>query len=167
MVRKPDSAQLHTLSKFGGGALLVVGICLFAWLIFFQHPATSVPSQLWFTANVTATPVSGLVLQNSALQAAGIQLESTNQPAVVSQAQALQLVNQQQPDAAADAKKIEEHYGLLNENAQKIHNVAVWMIWYQSIAQPPNGIEVSATAAHDLYVFVDAKTGRTILSVWA
>jgi hypothetical protein len=169
MVRKPNSTSLHTVSKYGGGILLGLGAFGLIWFVFLQHIVMPASPQWTFTLANT-TPTSVPVVQTSALQDAGITLTPTSQPALVSQEQAAQLANQQQPEAAASAKKIEIRYGLLNDpsyqGSQNLKNQPVWMIWYQNIPKQSNDVEGSVQPAYDYYVFIDAKTGQTVLTIW-
>ena len=89
--------------------------------------------------------------------------------------QALQIAGTLEPDAAAHAKKVISEYVLLNY-AQKnstqpdMTNRPAWMIYYQQIPLQSTDPAVDPTpfpqSHHDLYVFLDATSGKELLAVW-
>ncbi|WP_161977147.1 hypothetical protein [Dictyobacter kobayashii] len=46
-------------------------------------------------------------------------------------------------------------------------NLPVWLIWFQKVPQPPTNVALSTQPAQDLYLFVNAQTGKIELRVWA
>ena len=46
-------------------------------------------------------------------------------------------------------------------------HLPVWMIWYQQVPQGGNGIAIDNQPNHDLYVFLDVKTGQEVLTIWS
>jgi hypothetical protein len=112
------------------------------------------------------TPVANAPLPS--LTAEGITLSSANQNPTLSQQQAVTLANQLEPDAANNAKSIYARCVLLSHAS--LNSVPVWMVAYQKIPIEPNSASVdpasSTRTSHDLYVFVDANTGKELLSVW-
>ncbi len=100
-------------------------------------------------------------------------LTSSTQAAALSQAQALQIADQMEPDAATGAQTIDARYALLTYTATTgaksgpdLQNVPVWMIWFQKVPQPQTNVALDAGVSHDLYVFLNATTGQMELTVW-
>lgn len=110
------------------------------------------------------------------LLAEGIVLAHANQKPALSQQQALVTANQLEPAAAAQAKSTSAKYVLLNYSNLStpgahphLLNVPVWMVWYQRIPLEPTGASGDpATSPHsqyDLFVFLDANSGKEVLAV--
>lgn len=159
------------LSQVIGGMLLGIFVFWLARFLFFSAPTS--PQVLPFDG-ASAPPAATTISTPAALKDAGITLESSAAPATMSQAQALQLAQQFEPDAASGAKKTVAQAVLLTYPASaaiKGHadyqRVPVWMVWYQQIPQGQNDVAIDNQSAHDLYVFLDARAGQEVLTVWS
>jgi hypothetical protein len=117
------------------------------------------------------------VAQVPPLVAAGITLGHADQTSALNQQQALLIARQLEPDAATNAKKVGAQYILLNYIPPgtpgahtSISNTPAWLILYQSIPSAPNDTSAdptsSSNSSHDLYVFLDANSGKELLKVW-
>jgi len=135
---------------------------------------------------VTPTINQGATEQAPALAAAGITLERpTETPArlidapqvLLSQQQALLIASQLEPEAAANAQSTISQFVLLdyvnrsNASAQpRLRHVPAWMILYQGIPLQPNDPSADPKpnphTSHNLYVFLDATTGKELLAIW-
>jgi hypothetical protein len=111
------------------------------------------------------------------LVAEGITLGHADQTPKLSQQQAVFIARQREPDAATRAKSVSARYVLLNYPVRStptthpnLTNVPVWMVWYQHVPQdradPSTDPTPSAHPYHDLYVFLDATSGKELLAVW-
>ncbi len=166
MAKRRHQFQAKSRSAVVGSILLCLSFLLLGWLLLSQHNNSS-GSFVWPSLSGTnATPASNAPLPS--LTAEGITLSQANQNPTLSQQQAVTLANQLEPDAASNAKSINARYMLLSHAS--LNNVPVWMVAYQRIPIEPNNASVDPTsstrASHDLYVFVDANTGKELLSVW-
>jgi hypothetical protein len=149
--------------------LLLLVACSLLWVFLSHHTSTHANM-----VQVTATPA---VPQNASLQAVGVTLGYTSHPAAITQQQAEVLAQQFAPDAT-DEHAVKAQYVALNYDAESggkekvdIANVPVWMITYQQITASSTYTSIDpkapATLQHNLYVFVDAQTGKELLSIWA
>ncbi len=113
----------------------------------------------------------------SPLTAAGISLGHPTQVPALTQQQALLIASQLEPDAATQANKTSTQYVLLNYaglHTSTAHaglsNVTAWMIVYQQIPLAPGDSSADPTrfpqTHHDLYVFLDANSGKELLDIW-
>ncbi len=174
MVRKKrHRSQSNLRSGIFGGVLLGIALLWLGWILFFQHghpPAVTLPG-------FAPSPTNAPEVQIPQLVAEGITLEHADQTPKLSQQQALFIASQRAPDAASKAKVVTARYVLLNapvtgtpSTHPNLSNVPVWMVWYQHIAQVSADPAVDPTPlAHpfrDLYVFLDATSGKELLSVW-
>ncbi|GCF08259.1 hypothetical protein [Dictyobacter arantiisoli] len=171
MVRKPDFGHISSRGRFWGGILLGVGLFWLIWLLFFYHPVSSTSSQ-WAGAEATPSPLAVSGLHTASLTAAGITVNTISPPSTMSQAQALQLADQLEPDAAAGAHKkllssVSLTYLAASRGAKDLRAVPVWMICYQDIPQAQTTVALDTGTAHDLYVFLNPRTGSIVLTVWA
>nr|BBH95563.1 hypothetical protein KTA_37620 [Thermogemmatispora argillosa] len=114
-------------------------------------------------------------VQLPALYTAGIILGTPSQPASITQEQALLLASHWQPEAASKAKKVLARYVLLtyiphNASRPQIEKVPAWMIIYEQIPLQPADASVDPTpfprSSYDFYLFLDAKSGKVLLSLW-
>ena len=166
MAKRRRPFQSKSRSAVVGAILLGLGCLWLGWLLLGQHNNSS-GSFVWPSLPGTnTTPAANAPLPS--LTAEGITLGQANQNPTLSQQQAVTLANQLEPDAASNAKNINARYVLLNHAS--LSNVPAWMVAYQRIPIEPNSASVdpasSTRAYHDLYVFVDANTGKELLSVW-
>ena len=174
MARRRRPPRSHYISGVVGGILLVVGLAWMGWLVFVQH--TNGPSlSLWPVGG--STPTSEPLVQIPPLLAAGITLQPTNQSTSLSQPQALLMAAQLEPDAAAKAQQVSARYVSFSYPSistpathAAFESVPVWLVWYQKIPLQPSDASVDPTpfprSSHDLYVFLDAKSGKELLSIW-
>ncbi len=171
-VKRRRRSQSKRISGIVGALLLGLGCLWLGWLLLGQHNNTSA-SFVWplIGANTTSSDV-----QVPQLVAKGISLSHAGQTPTLSQQQAMMIANQLEPEAATNAKSSSAKYVLLNYVATgtsthaTVNNVPVWMVLYQRIPIDPNNASVdpmpSTRSSHDLYVFVDANSGKEVLSVW-
>ncbi len=173
MAKRRRRSQSKRISGIAGAVLLGLGCLWLGWLLLGQHNNNTSGSFVWPLVGTNATPTDAPIPQ---LVAAGISLSSAGQSPALSQQQAMTIANQLEPDAAANAKSTNARYVLLNYVATgtsthaSVNNVPVWMVLYQRIPIAPNNASVdpvpSTRSYHDLYVFVDANSGKEVLSVW-
>jgi hypothetical protein len=109
--------------------------------------------------------------------AAGISLGTPASPPALTQQQALLIAGQLEPDSATQAQKTSARYVLLNFDGagtttrqHTITNKAAWMVLYLQIPQQPADPSADPSQSlpkhHDLYVFLDANTGKELLTIW-
>ncbi len=173
MAKRRRRSQSKRISGIVGAVLLGLGCLWLGWLLLGQHNNNTSGSFVWPLVGTNATPTNAPIPQ---LVAAGISLSSAGQSPALSQQQAMTIANQLEPDAASNAKSTSVKYVLLNYVATgtathaSVNNVPVWMVLYQRIPIAPNNASVdpvpSTRSYHDLYVFVDANSGKEVLSVW-
>ena len=162
--RKREPRPLSQLvSGLIGGVLLGIALILIGVLVL-QRAGVAVPS---FPTIVGIGSSSAPAVQITPLVAEGITLGSTNQNPALNQQQALLLASELEPDAASHAKVTGAKYVLLtypNTSTPPVHpnfsGVPAWMITYQQIPQ-----QSSSQATYDLYVFLDANSGKELLTV--
>ncbi len=175
---KPSRRSNETLwsrqwSMIVGVILLVVAALWLGWLLL--HRGTSVGLSLLPFPGLP--PLNTPIGQPSPLVAAGVTLGRPSQTPALSQQQALLLAGQLEPDAAANAKQTSSEYVLLNytntsssTSHSNLRNVPVWLVQYQQIplasdsSVDPNA---PAHATYDLYVFLDANSGKELLKISA
>lgn len=169
------NAWPRRLSKVVGGILVVLAFLWFGWLLL-HHYGVKVAgfSSLPIPGS---TPTASHTAQPSPLTVAGISLGIPTQSPALTQQQAILIAGQLEPDAAVNAKMTSAQYVLLN-NARTttltpqpdLNNVPAWMIVYQQIPLAPADPAVDSTpfpqTQHDLYVFLDANTGKELLLIW-
>ncbi len=170
---KRRNSPLRVLSGIVGGLFLVVGIVGFGWFFVYQHQAPVLPT----------LPLPGLaptnqpVVQIAPLLAEGITLVSPTQTPGLSQEQALLVASQLEADAAAEASTTTAQYVLLSYASRstpaigpKLSDVPAWMVVYQNIPLQPSDASVDPTpfphSHFDLFVFLDATTGKELLTIW-
>lgn len=163
--RRSPLLPSYQATKIIGAVLLGMAGVWFAWMLF--HHDTNAPTNVQVTMPGMAVPVQ----QVPALQAAGITLNRMDEKPGLSQQQALFLAGQRQPDAASAAKKVNILSALVTSSGQpKLQDAPAWVIWYQNVPLPPTdpGIDTapSTRGSHDLYVFLDASTGKELLSIY-
>jgi hypothetical protein len=176
MLRKKRlSSSSRAMTGILGGVLLVVCIMGFGWLLR-SHTEDNTNSSAWAVLGLgSAAPAD---VQVSQLAAMGITFSQAQQQPKLSQQQALFLANQLEADAASKAKKTNAWYVLLNyPNAAtpathtSFSNIPVWMIWYQQVPLASSNVVADGTRSsrlyHDIFVFLDANSGKELLSIWA
>lgn len=173
MARKQQSSHTRAISGIAGGILLAIGCLWLGWMLVHGN-----------APNVASLTIPGLgptpapEVQVPPLLAEGITLGHASQQPALSQQQALLLAGQLEPAAAASAKNVSARYVLLTypdistpATHSDLSNVPVWMVWYQQIPLQPADASVDPTpfpqSSHDLYVFLDANSGKELLSIWA
>ena len=173
MAKRRSKLQSKRVSAIAGAILLGLGCLWLGWLLLGQHNTSASGSILWPVAGTNATPTDVPIPQ---LIAAGISLSPATSSSALNQQQAMAIANGLEPDAAANAKSTKTRYALLNyvptgtSTHATVINTPVWMVLYQRIPIAPNNAVVdpvpSTRSYHDLYVFVDANSGKEVLSVW-
>jgi len=170
----PQPASLmHSLSAIIGVIFFVVAIAGFAWYSAHQQQLLPLP----------ALPIPGIAPTHPSMEqvpplfAAGITLSHPMQTPGLNQQQALLIASQLEPEAAANAQNTSAQYVLLNYSARgtsaaqsDLNHVPTWMILYQGIPLQPSDPSVDPTpfpqSHHDLYVFLNANTGKELLAIW-
>ncbi len=173
MAKRRRRLQSKRMSAIAGAILLGLGCLWLGWLLLGQHNNSNGGSFIWPLPGSNPASSDAPIPQ---LVAAGINLSHAGQNPNLSQQQATAIANQLEPDAASNAKSTNARYALLNyvptgtSTHATLNNVPVWMVIYQHIPIAPNNASVdpvpSTRSYHDLYVFVDANTGKEVLSVW-
>jgi len=170
--RGPDPAS-RQFSAIVGVALIGAAVLWFIWLLVRQvNPglvSLSFPFPNMLPPRQASTPVDPLAT-------AGITLSSPfqGQEPALTQQQALLLAGQMEPQAAAKSAGVSARYTLFSyqgtaPGAASFHNQPVWLIHYSGISEPLPDTAADPHASstkHDLYVFVDASSGRELLAIW-
>jgi hypothetical protein len=175
MAKRQQSTQFRAMTAIIGSVLLVVGFLWLGWIFFSQHSEKSLVSSIALPGLV-ATPSPGQ--QITPLLAQGITLSSTDQKPTLDEQQALAIANQLEADAASKAKNISARYALLTYPTTSTpathpnwNDIAVWIIWYHQIPQSSGDTAAGSTSSsqpyHDLYVCLDANSGKELFSLWA
>ena len=171
--QKASAARSRLVSGIIGGMLLGVGILWLGWILLQRAGGPGFPTINLPGFAPAGTPVDQIAL----LSAEGITLGRPSQDPALSQQQALFLASQLEPDAATQAKSTTAQYVLLNYPSTStpalhpaINNVSAWMILYHNIPLIPTDASVDPTpyahSFHDLYLFLDANSGKELLTVW-
>lgn len=160
--RRKETAPLQVVTGIVGGVLLVIALVWAFLLVFHPSLASRISSSLQLPG-VASTPTA----QISVLQAEGITLAHPSQAPELTQQQALLLASQLEPDAATQAKSTKASYVLLNypaggNGSSSFNNVPAWMIVYQQVP-----VTFSSQSHQDLYLFLNASTGKELLAIWA
>jgi len=151
--------------------LFIAAIVGFAWFATYKHPLSTLPPL------PILLPTKPPTEQISPLLAAGITLAHPTQTPELNQQQALLIASQLEPEVAANAHNTTAQYVLLNYTNRNsstplpnLSRVPAWMILYQGIPLQPNDPTADPTpfpqTQHNLYVFLDAKTGKELLAIW-
>ncbi len=170
--RKTSTRRPRLASGVVGGVL--VGLCAIwlGWLILHQFGGPALPSLP--IIGFLSTPTSDS--QFAPLAAEGITLGHTDQAPALSQQQAVAIANQLEPDAASLSKSTSAQYVLLNYPNKStpaahtdLNGVPSWLIIYQKIPLKSANASVDPTPAsrssYDLYIFLDANSGKELLAV--
>lgn len=172
--KEPRPASwMRSLSAVVGGVLFVLAIAGFAWFSTHQYQLSPLP----------ALPIPGLAPTHPSMEqvpplfAAGITLSHPTQTPRLNQQQALLIASQLEPEAAANAQNTSAQYVLLNYSGRgtpaaqpDLNHIPAWMVLYQGIPLQPSDPSVDPTpfpqSHHDLFVFLDANTGKELLAIW-
>ena len=168
----PTRRPISSTSGIVGGILLAVAALWMIWLLVHQLAG----SALSVIPIIGFPPVTSSTTQLPPLAAEGITLGHTDASPTLSKQQALVIASQLQPGAAAKAKTTDAQYVLVtypNKSTPATHvdlnNTAAWMILYQKIplSAPDPAIDPTppARTSYDLYVFLDANSGKELLVV--
>ncbi len=168
----PTRPPISSSSGIVGAILLALAALWMIWLLVHQL-AGSALSVIPIIGFPPATPST---TQLSPLVAEGITIGHTDATPTLNKQQALVIASQLQPDAAARAKVTNAQYVLVtypNKSTPATHvdlnNTAAWMIHYQKIplSAPDPAIDPKplARTSYDLYVFLDANSGKELLVV--
>lgn len=163
--REPQPLS-HLLSGLVGGVLLGIAVIWIGVLVL-QRVGVSVPAFPTIAGIGFGSSSQAPETQITPLVAEGITLGSTSGTPPLNQQQALLLASELEPDAASHAKVTGAKYVLLNYpdmSTPAVHpnfkDVPVWMISYQQVPQ-----QSTTQATYDLYVFLDASSGKELLAV--
>lgn len=174
--KKRRSFPARTVTGILGGVLLVVCLAVFGWLLSNHTEDNNSNLSAWAVLGLgSAAPADVGVPQ---LAAMGITFGQALQQPKLNQQQALFLANQLEADAASKAKKTNAWYVLLNypnvatpATHATFNGVPVWMISYQQVPLANSEVATDGTALprpyHDVFVFLDANSGKELLSIWA
>ncbi len=169
--RAPGRQPRLATGIVGGILLGLAGIWL-VWLLLHQLGGPTLPR----------LPIGGLApaslpaMQITPLAAKGITLGHTDQTPALNKQQALLIASQLEPDAAIKSKSTSTQYVLLNYPNKStpaahsdLNGVPTWMVLYQKIPLEPTDASVDPTpfphSSYDLYVFLDANSGKELLVV--
>ena len=172
--RARPASRGRSISAGIGVILLVVAVGGFGWFLTHQYEGQSGLSTFSIPG---LAPTNPPIVQVSPLLAAGVTLGHPTQTPALNQRQALVLGSQLEPDAAANAQNASAQYVLLSYSGKgtpaaqpDLNHVPAWMIVYQGIPLQPSDPSVDPTpfpqSNHDLYVFLDANTGKELLAIW-
>jgi hypothetical protein len=187
----PTSA-VRLISAVIGGVLLILAIVGFAWFWNYGQAPSLLPALTNIDRHSTGVPLlhfptfgraqgqiptASTIEQVPALVAAGITLQHPTLTPALNQQQALLIASQLEPEAAANAQSTTSQFVLLdytnrsNASAQPaLNHVPAWMIVYQGIPQQPNDASAdpkpNPQTSHNLYVFLNATTGKELLAIW-
>lgn len=169
--RNAPTIQSHVTTGIVGGILLGIGGLWLGWLLLHQFaggPALPTIPIVGFAPNNTNAPD----IQIPPLVAAGITLGHTDSTPTLNSRQVLLLASQLEPTAAAHAKVIGAKLVLLNYPSTStpathpnFNNVSTWLVMYQKIPLATGDSASSANTSYDLYVFLDANSGKELLAV--
>ena len=169
-------APSHRITGIVGGVLLGLGVLWIGWLLVHQLGGPALPLPSFPIGNFGSTPAPNV--QSSPLAAIGITVSASNQTTMLNKQQALLIASQLEPDASTHAKSITAQLVLLNyanKSTPATHadfnNTPVWMVLYQKIpiqsADPSVDPTPLTKTSYDLYVFLDANSGKELLKVQA
>jgi hypothetical protein len=169
--KKPKRSR--RISGIIGAFLLALALVWLIWLVIHRLGGGTGISLLPIPGLSQATPTVG---QIPPLTAAGISLGTPSSPPALTQQQALLIADQLESDAATNAQKTSARYVLLNFDGagaatqHAITNEPAWMVLYLQIPQQPadpsSDPSQSLPKQHDLYVFLDANSGKELLAIW-
>lgn len=165
-----SGSQVHRGRVVGG--ILIVMASLWLGLLLLYHFGMGI-------VGLSSQPLPGLAPPTepvSSLAAAGVSLGHPTRSPALTQQQALVIAGQLEADAATKAKKTSAQYVLLNyigTGTSTLHsdlnNVPAWMIMYQQIPLASTDPSVDTTPFpqehQDLYVFLNANTGKELLAI--
>lgn len=168
-----QAAKTRWISAIAGACLLAVALLWLAWMVLNRFTGGVGVSFLPIPGLSQATPTVGQV---APLTAAGISLGTPASPPTLTQQQALLMAGALEPDAATNAQKTSALYVLLNFDGtgaatpqHAITNQPAWMVLYQQIPQQPADPSADPSQSlpkhYDLYVFLDANTGKELLAI--
>ncbi len=163
----------RVISGIIGGLLIAIAGIWFIWLLLHQAGAlVTAPPNI---------PISGLmpasntpVAQITPLAEEGITLGYTSQAPKLNKQEALLIAGQLEPEAATKAQHVIAEYVLLtypNTSTPATHanlrNVPAWLIEYQKVpvATGNSSSSSQSQSSYDLYVFLDANSGKELLVV--
>ncbi len=174
-----QASTTRRISAILGGLLLVIAIAGFLWFIAPWRSSSLLPTLPIFA------PAHPSTEQVPPLLAVGITLEHPSQAPTINQQQALLIASQLEPEAAANAQNTTAQYVLVSTGQDvkgapqappqhaptpALDHVPAWMVLYQSVPLQPNDPSVDTTPSrrtqHDLYVFLNADTGKELLAIW-
>lgn len=170
--RAGGTAKPLTASAIVGGILVALAALWLLWLMinhFGVGPGLSTfPLPMpGLVPAANTTPVA----QVEPLRAAGITLGTPHQEPTLTQQQALLLANQLEPSASVHAGQTSAQYVLLNYMGTQItlRDTPAWLIHYAQVPVQPADTSADPTAKttqHDLYVLLDANSGKELFSIW-
>ncbi len=171
----PTTQKSRVTSGIIGGILLGLGGIWLGWLFLHQFGGSYLQLPAFPLTGFAPTAQPG-IQQIAPLIAEGITLGQPSQTPAINQQQATLLASQLEPNAATNAKKTSVQYVLLNVSNKGIptihanlNNVPVWMVLYQKIPLQPADASVdpasSSRSSYDLYLFLDANSGKELLAI--
>lgn len=172
--RNPRPTSRFPRGKVVGGILIALASIWFVLLLLHQF-GVGAPGLSTLPFLPGRAPAAPTTVPASPLAAAGISLGYSTQTPALTQQQALLIASQLEPGAATQAKKTSAQYVLLNyagtTTSPSLKNIQAWMIVYQQIPLAPGDLSADPTPApqsyHNLYVFLDANSGKELLAIWA
>jgi len=176
LARSDSTTQwFRVTSGVVGGILLGLAGLWFAWLLLHQFAGNTIPAPP-APPIIGAFPTSPTESQITPLTAEGITLGHPSQAPTLSQQQAMLIASQLEPGAVSKSKTTSAQYVLLSYPGKSTpaahpdyHDVPTWMILYQRIPLEPADASVDPTpfphSSYDLYVFLDANSGKELLAI--
>ena len=170
--KRTPARQPRLATGIVGGILLGLAGIWLGWLLLHQLGGPALPT----------LPTGGIIpntapqVQITPLVAEGITLGHTDQTPALNKQQALLIASQLEPDAASKSKNPSAQYVLLNYPNKStpathpdLNGVPAWMVLYQKIPLEPGDASIDPTpfprSYYDLYVFLDANSGKELLVV--
>jgi hypothetical protein len=166
------SPRLRVISGVVGALLLALAGIWLAWQLLHQFAGQAIPAP----PIIGVAPTNPAVTQIAPLTTEGIILSHPDKTPGLSQQQALLIAGQLEPNAVSKAKVTSAQYVLLNypnKSTPATHtdiiNVPAWMILYRGIPLQPADAAVDPAPfthpSYDLYVFLDANSGKELLTI--
>ncbi|HYT34443.1 MAG TPA: hypothetical protein VEL69_05365 [Ktedonobacteraceae bacterium] len=169
--------RFRRVSGVLGAILLALAGIWLAWLLLHQFVGAAIPAPP-VPSNIGVAPANPSDTQIAPLTAEGITLGHPDTTPGLSQQQALFISGQLEPNAASKAKTTSAQFVLLNYPNKgtpaahaDYHNIPAWMVLYQGIPLKPAAAAVDPTpsprSTYNLYVFLDANSGKELLAIQA
>ncbi len=165
--RKATRKPSRVVSGIIGGVLIGLAGAWVIWLLLHQF-GTNIP----LPPGLPPAPDNTAVSQISPLAAEGITIAPASQAPALGQQQALLIAQQLEPDAASAAKQTTAQYVLVTYPTTStpaahpnLHDTPAWLIEYHNVPLAPGDSSASGQSTYNLYVFLDASSGKELVVV--